>query len=116
MESLVKLRDVSVTFKMGGLRKRTHVHALSDLSLCLFEHEILAVVGESGCGKSTLGRVVLGLIRPTSGEVLYMDENIWKMKWKRSQKSHSTGQIVHQDSYAALNPMRTVYQTLSAPL
>jgi len=116
MESLVELKDISVTFKMGGLRKRAYVHALSDVSLCLSNQEILAVVGESGCGKSTLGRVVLGLIRPTSGEVIYMGENVWRRKRKQSKRFQSIRQIVHQDSYAALNPVRTVYQTLSAPL
>lgn len=116
MEPLVKIKDVSVTFKMGGLRKKSYVHALSDVSLSLAESEILAIVGESGCGKSTLGRVALGLIKPTSGQVVYLGKDFWKTSRKESRNIRSMRQIVHQDSYSALNPMRTVYQTLSAPL
>lgn len=116
MEPLVEIKDVSVTFKMGGFRRKSYVHALSDVSLSLADGEILAVVGESGCGKSTLGRVALHLIKPTSGQVFYMGKDVWRMKRKESKKIRSIGQIVHQDSYASLNPVRTVFQTLSAPL
>ena len=116
MAPLVELKNISVAFKIGGLRTKSYVHALSDVSLSLAEGEILALVGESGCGKSTLGRVVLSLIKPTSGQVFYMGKDLWKMKRKDFKTLRSLRQIVHQDSYSALNPMRTVSQMLSAPL
>lgn len=102
---LVELKDVSVVFRKGWLARKASVEAVSNVSLDLREGEILALVGESGCGKTTLGKVFLGLISPTSGKVLYM-----------GKEQRPEGQLVHQDSYAALNPAKTIYQTLRAPL
>lgn len=116
MKPLVEINDIDVSFKKGVLGKKTYVHALSNVSLSFDEGEILTLVGESGCGKSTLGKVALGLLKPTSGQVLYMGMDLWKMKHRELKKLRSIRQIVHQDSYAALNPVRTIYQTLNAPL
>lgn len=111
---VVKLDNVSMIYTIRkSLFKKTLIHAVTNVSLELKKGEILAVVGESGCGKSTLGRIALGLLRPTSGRVFHLGIDIWK---KSSQKPHFMGQMVHQDSYAALNPVRTIYQTLKAPL
>lgn len=114
--SVVELKDVTVTFKRGWLQKKVSVQAVSDVSLAIFEKEILVLVGESGCGKTTLGRVALRLVKPTSGKVLYLGENMWEMERRELKKFRSMAQIVHQDSYASLNPVRTIYQTLKAPL
>lgn len=108
---LLELEDVHVVFLRGLLRKRKGAHAVAGVSLDLEERGIVALVGESGCGKTTLGKTALGLIRPTAGKVLFRGRDIWGSKGLRP-----TGQLVHQDSYAALNPVRTVYQTLAAPL
>ena len=109
--ALLELRDVHKVFQRGWIRKRLGAHAASGVSLTIEEKGILALVGESGCGKTTIGRISLGLIRPTAGHVLYQGRDIW-----REDGLRPTGQLVHQDSYSALNPVRTVYQTLAAPL
>lgn len=110
---LLELQDIHVIFQRGWLRKRRGAHAVAGVSLALEEKGILALVGESGCGKTTLGRVALGLLRPTSGKVLYEGKDIWGRGGKGLRP---TGQTVYQDSYSALNPVRTVYQTLAPPL
>ncbi len=104
-----------MTFKRGWLLRRAQVQAVVKASLGIREGEILALVGESGCGKTTLGKIMAGLLKPTSGEVLYKGKEIWRMKKEDFQEYRRNAQIVHQDSYAALNPMRTIYHTLSAP-
>ncbi|HIC90005.1 MAG TPA: ABC transporter ATP-binding protein, partial [Anaerolineae bacterium] len=91
------------------------VDAVVNASLDITESEILALVGESGCGKTTLGRTLVGLLKPTSGTVMFKGKDIWRMNRDEFQEYRRNVQIVHQDSYAALNPVRTVFHTLSAP-
>jgi len=115
-EPIIELKDVNMTFKRGWLLRRSQVQAVVKASLDIKEGEILALVGESGCGKTTLGKVMAGLLKPTSGEVLYKGKDIWSMNREEFWEYRRNAQIVHQDSYAALNPVRTIYHTLSAPL
>ncbi|MHA1261964.1 MAG: ABC transporter ATP-binding protein [Candidatus Freyarchaeota archaeon] len=110
---VLQLKEVSMVYVKKAFLQKVRVEAVTKVSLELRDSEILALVGETGCGKSTLGRIALGLLRPTSGKVLHLGTDIWN---GNSRKSRFIGQIVHQDSYAALNPVRTVYQTLRAPL
>ena len=63
-------------FPVEGAKKGTVVHAVSDVSLTLYEGETLALVGESGCGKSTLGRLLIRLLPQTSGKVLFAGQDI----------------------------------------
>ena len=114
--AVVELKDVSVCFRSrkGWLRRTdSDIHAVSEVSLAVQPAEILALVGESGCGKTTLGRVALGLTRPTAGTVTYLGEQVWR---RRAKRTKPVGQVIHQDSYSALNPVKTIHQTLSAPL
>lgn len=114
-EPIIELREVNMTFKRGWLLRRAQVQAVVKASLAIQEGEILALVGESGCGKTTVGKIMAGLLRPTSGEVLFKGKDIWRMGREDFQEYRCNVQIVHQDSYAALNPVRTVYHSLSAP-
>jgi len=114
-EPIIELKDVNMTFKRGWLLRRGQVEAVVKASLDIKEGEILALVGESGCGKTTLGKIMAGLLRPTSGKVLYKGKDIWEMSRSEFQEYRRNAQIVHQDSYAALNPVRTIYHSLSAP-
>jgi len=114
-EPIIELKDVSMTFTRGQLLRRGQVQAVVKVSLDIREGEVLALVGESGCGKTTVGKIMAGLLRPTSGQVLYKGKDIWSMSRDEFREYRRNTQIVHQDSYAALNPVRTVYHSLSAP-
>ena len=105
---LVELRGAHV--QLGKVR------AMRGVDLALGENEIVTVVGESGCGKSTLGRMVLGLLTPSEGEVLYQGQNIHAPGFDMTDALRLSVQVVHQDSYASLNPVRTVGKQLAAPL
>lgn len=109
---LIELDGVSRTFKTpAGV-----ITAVDGVSLALGTGEAMCIVGESGCGKTTTGRMLAGLLRPTSGRLIYEGADVWETKGERLAAFRRSVQLVHQDPYASLNPIRTVYQTLSAPL
>ena len=95
--------------------KRSKVHAVSGVSLAVGRGETLGVVGESGCGKSTFGRVVMGLLRATSGQVLLDGENIDVLRKRDRRAVHRQMQMVFQDPYASLNPRMTIGEVLAEP-
>ena len=112
MNTLIELDHVSRTFAtpLGTIT------AVDSVSLALEQAEIMCLVGESGCGKTTTGRLLAGLLRPTSGALRYEGRDVWQAKGEDLRRFRKAVQIVHQDPYASLNPTRTVLQTLAAPL
>ena len=112
-EILLEARDLVKEFPAG--RKKA-VHAVSGVSLTIRQGETLALVGESGCGKSTLGRVLMGLIPPTSGRVLFEGRDITAMKAKDFRPLQRQMQLVFQDPYASLDPRMTVRDIIAEPL
>lgn len=113
MSALLRLDGVGQTFRAGG---RGHVRAVADLALEIQPGEIVCLVGESGCGKSTTGKIAAGLLRPTEGSVEFEGSDVWSLRGRERDAFRRAVQIVHQDPYASLNPVRTIAQTLSAPL
>ncbi|NLO83094.1 MAG: ABC transporter ATP-binding protein [Clostridiales bacterium] len=118
MNELLELKNVSIEFESnsGFFRKKRNVKAVSNVNLEVKAGEILAVVGESGCGKTTIGKMITGIYKPTSGQVLFDGKDIWNLSKREYYEYRKSVQMVHQDSYAALNPARTIFQSLSAPL
>ncbi|MDI6618597.1 MAG: ABC transporter ATP-binding protein [Clostridiales bacterium] len=111
----MEIKNIGMSFE-NRVNKMEKIRAVVDFNLSIGEGEIIAVVGESGCGKTTLGKVIVGIYEPTEGEVLYKGKNVKELKG-REYKDYRLGvQMVHQDSYAALNPNRTIFQSLSLPL
>ena len=79
------------------------VHAVDDVSFLVHEGEVVGLVGESGCGKSTLGRMVAGILEPSTGSVRYRGE-----KAGRQSASKLKIQMIFQDPFASLNPRMRV--------
>jgi peptide/nickel transport system ATP-binding protein len=90
--------------------------ALTSVSLRLAAGETLGILGESGSGKSTLARIVVGLARPVSGEVVLFGESLADRGYKLSRDLRPRCQIVFQNPYGALNPRLTVEQAMLEPL
>lgn len=111
-ETVLELDRVSVHFRRG----RTVLPAVQEISFTLGPGEVLCLVGESGSGKTTTGKVVAGLLSPTSGVVRYRGQDISRLRGEDFRQFRRAVQIVHQDPYASLNPIRTVADTLVAPL
>ncbi|HEX9435836.1 MAG TPA: ABC transporter ATP-binding protein [Candidatus Limnocylindria bacterium] len=109
---LLELDAVSRTFTTPA----GTIRAVDRVSLALAASEAMCLVGESGCGKTTTGRMLAGLLRPTSGRLMFEGKDVWTTRGAELAKFRRAVQLVHQDPYASLNPLRTVYDTLSAPL
>jgi len=97
-------------------RKSGTIQAVNGISFSVKKGETLGIVGESGCGKSTTGKLLLRLMEPTDGEVLFEGENIFGFSQDKMRKTRRYMQMVFQDPYASLNPRHTVGKILEEPL
>lgn len=111
-EPLITLEHVTRTFTVKGQA----IKAVDDLNLTIPAGEVLCLVGESGCGKTTTGKMIAGLLPPSSGRILYRGKDIATIV-NSDRKAYRLGvQMVHQDPYASLNPTQTIHDILAAPL
>jgi len=118
-EYLLETKNLKMHFPIkAGILKRTvgHVKAVDGVDLRIRRGETLGLVGESGCGKSTLARVILRLLEPTEGEVIFEGENIFDYDRKQMLRVRRNMQIVFQDPYASLNPRMTIGNIVGEPL
>ncbi len=109
---LLQVQDLRVTFKSG----KKEFHALKGVSLDINAGETLGLVGESGSGKTTIGKVILGQIPATSGKIMFDGEDITHATRTRRRLLGRDIQVVFQDPYGSLNPVRTIGDTLAEPL
>jgi len=118
MKLLVKAKDLKKHYTVSKgffSNEKRVVHALDGVDIEIREHETVGLVGESGCGKSTVGRLLIGLIKPTSGTVQFMGSDIFELEKEELIRVRKDMQIIFQDPYASLNPRKTVRQILSRP-
>lgn len=109
---IMQIRDLYRSFKKG----RTVIPVLKDINLDINEQEYICFVGESGCGKTTLGKIITGLLKPSSGSLTYQDKEVSSLKGSEWTDYRRGVQIIHQDPYASLNPTHTIFDILSFPL
>ena len=116
-EPLLAFDAVSKTFG-SGLFGRTKKTALQPCSFKLAsDHaQIIAVVGQSGSGKTTLARMILGLEKPSSGQVRYRGESLAELAGKSARRYRREVQAIFQDPYGSFNPFYKIDHTLAEPL
>lgn len=117
MKSLLEAQNVTKIFGSGLLSKGRTV-AVDGVSLIVNEDKpaITAIAGESGSGKTTLARLLLGVIQPTSGSILYRGRSLTSMDHRARTEFRRQVQAIFQDPYEAYNPVYKVDQTLTTPV
>jgi oligopeptide transport system ATP-binding protein len=115
---LVEAHELVKEFPLGRTTfgRPSVVHAVQGISLEIARGETLGVVGESGCGKSTLGRMLLHLLRPTSGEVRFDGERLADLGAGALRRLRREMQIVFQDPFASLDPRMRVGRIIAEGL
>jgi oligopeptide/dipeptide ABC transporter ATP-binding protein len=117
VKPLLEAQNVTRIFG-GGLLQKGHTVAVDGVSLVINEDKpsITAIAGESGSGKTTLARLLLGLIQPTSGSILYRGRGLTSMDGRARKEFRRQVQAIFQDPDEAYNPVYKVDQTLTTPV
>lgn len=95
---------------------KSYYKAVDDVNLIIYKNETLGLVGQSGCGKSTLSRLLLRLMEPTSGRILYEGQSIFDFSKKQLTAFRRKAQIIFQDPYSSLHPSKRILDALLEPL
>ncbi|MGH3391560.1 MAG: ABC transporter ATP-binding protein [Actinomadura sp.] len=117
-DTLLEVTDLRKHFPVtAGLLRRqvAAVKAVDGISFSVRKGETLGLVGESGCGKTTTGRMVMRLLEPTSGKIVFEGEDITHMSQRRLRPLRRDIQMIFQDPYSSLNPRQTVGAIVGAP-
>jgi ABC-type oligopeptide transport system ATPase subunit len=116
--TLLEVAHVSKTYEAHSrLWKREALHpAVKDVSFSVPQGKTLGIVGESGSGKSTLLRMILRLLRPSEGQILYRGQDIWAIEGQDLLKLRREVQAIFQDPASSFNPRQKIGAILSAPL
>lgn len=105
------LLNIEKTYEVRSSKKV--IHALNGVSIDLQVGQTLGIVGESGCGKSTLARIIVGLEKPTEGEITWNNHDILNKATNQLRSHHSKIQLVFQDPYSSLNPRQKIGQCIA---
>jgi len=118
-KKLIEARGIKKYFetKRGIFaRESKWVHAVDDVNFYIRKGEVFGLVGESGCGKTTVGKLILGLIRPTAGEIYFDGRSLAGFDEEELRKLRRRMGIIYQHPQSSLNPRMTVHTTLSRPI
>lgn len=114
-QPILQARDISCVFQVrqGMFSPQRPLAAVNGVSLNVAKGEVLGLVGESGCGKSTLAKILLGLQKPTTGDILIDGEELTGLDRKAVARRV---QPIFQDPYSSLNPRKSIASIISLPL
>ena len=112
MDTILSVRNLKKYFPV----KDGTLHAVDDITLDIERGTTLGVVGESGCGKSTLGRVIIHLLEPTDGQIIFEGEDITHPEKAHLKELRKDMQMIFQDPFSSIDPRMSVSQLIGEPL
>ncbi|MBR2834674.1 MAG: ATP-binding cassette domain-containing protein [Coriobacteriales bacterium] len=118
-EALLEVRNLTKNFVAATNffgKPTSYVRAVDDVSFFIRRGEAFGLVGESGCGKTTIGKMIVGLLTPSSGQIFYKGRDITALSESERRKLCCDIQLIFQDPYASLNPRMTIGQIVAEPI
>lgn len=118
-EPLVEVKNLKKYFstRKGVFgQKKSVVKAVDNVSFTIQKGETLGLVGESGCGKSTTGRMLMQLLEPTEGQIVFEGKDLSKLNKSEIRSARKNFQMIFQDPYASLNPRMKIKDIINEPL
>ncbi len=118
-EPILKVKNLKTWYPLRkGIFSKTYdyIKPVDDVSFDVYTGETLGLVGESGCGKTTLGRSILRLVEPTSGTIIFEDNDITQLKSSELRNYRKQAQIIFQDPYSSLNPKICIGEAIAEPM
>lgn len=112
---MLKVLSLNKSFD-SGLIIKNKVQAVSNVSFQLKSNVTLGLAGNSGCGKTTISKMLLGILKPDSGEIIYNEKNIYNLSKKEMKCYHKDVQCIFQNPEGSMNPSQTVLDNLMEPM
>lgn len=119
VKPIIKVKNITKTYKIARKefnQKSSFIDAVKNVSFHVLPGESFGIVGESGSGKSTIAHLIMGIIKLTDGDVFYKGKSITHLTRTEKKELSRHVQIVFQDPYSSLNPMRSIEWTVTEPL
>ena len=118
MDKLVEIKNLKKYFwiEQGPFKKKLPVKAIDNIDLYIKNREILGLVGESGCGKTTVGKVILRILDPTDGKIIFENKDITKLKQNEMFEYRKKMMIIYQDPFGSLDPRMKIGSTIAEPM
>ena len=117
MPPLLEVKNLNKTFVLKkGLFKKKRVYAVKNVSFSIEKGEFFSLIGESGSGKTTIARLILGLLKPDSGEIIFNGKDVLSMNRQELKGYRRKVQVVFQNPYTSFNPLMKVKDIVKEPL
>ena len=117
MPPLLELKNVSKTFVLKkGFFEKKKIYAVKNVSFKIEKGEFFSLVGESGSGKTTASKLILRLLKPDNGEILFYGKNIFSMSKKELKEYRRKIQVVFQNPFTSFNPLMKIKNIVKEPL
>lgn len=115
-QKFIDVDQLKIRFPIRTGSGRSYITPVDDVSFHINQGEVLALVGESGSGKSTIGRSLVRILEPSDGKIVVGGKDISHIKGASLKQYRKVAQMVFQDPFGSLNPVRTLEKHLEFPL